>query len=121
MLCLFKCSLLPVKSDLRIALAVSDTSHAEVHADLGALTCEVCLQLVEDVLLILLGNIRIILHGLCIYTELMLSRETHVLFHLLKCSLLCLTYRALIRCIRSFINVTTYRTYKLCHTHFLLV
>src|SRR5699024_4896833 len=50
MLSLFVSSLLPVQADLRIALAMSNASHGQIHADLGALAVEVGAQIVHDVL-----------------------------------------------------------------------
>ena len=42
--------LLPVQADLRIALAVGDAGHGQVHAHLGALALEVSAKVVHDVL-----------------------------------------------------------------------
>jgi len=50
-LSLFKSCLLPVQANFGIALAVSNTGHAQVHTNLGALALEVGHQLLEDVLL----------------------------------------------------------------------
>ena len=61
------------KADLRITLAVGDAGHAEIHADLGALAAEVGLELVEDELLVLLGDAV----ELRADAELMLGRELH--------------------------------------------
>ena len=55
---LFKGCLFPVQADLGIALAVRDARHAQVHAHLGALAVEVRLELLEDVLLVLVGDVR---------------------------------------------------------------
>ena len=74
MLSLFIGGLLPVQADLRIALAVGDAGHAEVHADLGALAVEVGLELVEDELLVLLGDAV----ELRADAELMLGRELQI-------------------------------------------
>ena len=49
--------LLPVQADLGIALTVSDPGHAQIHTHLAALAVEVGHELIEDVLLILLGDV----------------------------------------------------------------
>ena len=54
---LFVGGLLPVQADLGIALAMGDPGHAEIHAHLGALAGEVGLQLLQDVLLVFLGDV----------------------------------------------------------------
>ena len=48
---LFEGGLFPVQTNLGIALAMRDASHAQVHAHLGALAVEIGLQLIEDELL----------------------------------------------------------------------
>ena len=53
MLGLLKCVALPGLGDLGIALAVSDTAHGQIHADLATLAVEVLAQTLLD----LLGNV----------------------------------------------------------------
>ena len=55
--CLLKTGLLPVESYLGITLTGSNTSHCQIHTDLGALALEVCAQTADDLLLNLGGNI----------------------------------------------------------------
>ena len=52
-----KGGLFPVQANFGIALAVGDAGHAEIHADFGALAGEVGLQLLQDVLLVFLGDV----------------------------------------------------------------
>lgn len=52
-----KGGLFPVQANFGIALAVGDAGHAEIHADFAALTVEVGLELLEDVLLVLFGDV----------------------------------------------------------------
>ena len=74
-LSLFVGSLLPVQADFGIAFPVSDASHAQVHTDLGAFALEVGHQLLEDVLLVFLGDVGIALNGLCVNAVLMDSGQ----------------------------------------------
>ena len=73
--------LLPVQADLGVTLAVSDAGHAQVHTDFGALALEVGHQLLEDVLLILSGDVGVVLDGLSVDTVLVNSSQ--LLFALL--------------------------------------
>ena len=41
--------------DLRVALALCDAGHGQIHADLAALTLEVCAQTIDDLLRDALG------------------------------------------------------------------
>ena len=43
-------SLLPVQTDFRVAFAVSDAGHCQIHTDLGALALEMLAQISHDVL-----------------------------------------------------------------------
>ena len=115
MLSLFVSCLLPVQTDFRIALTMCDASHAQIHTNLRALAVEVCLQLLQDVFLILSGYIVVVCNGLLIYAILMLSCQLQFAFYSLEHLSRCLTYRALLRSSVAFINVTTYSTYKLSH------
>ena len=56
-LCFLKCCLLPVKSYLGITLTGSNTTHCQIHTDLGALALKVCTQTADDLLLNLGGDI----------------------------------------------------------------
>ena len=76
--------LLPVQADLGIALAVRNARHAQVHTDLAALAVEVGHELIEDVLLILLGDVGVVLHGLCVDAELVLSSQLQLALDLFK-------------------------------------
>ena len=75
-------SLLPVEAYLGIALTVGDARHAEVHTDLGALAGEVRLELLENVSLILVGDVGIVLHGLVIDAVLMGGGELYLALYL---------------------------------------
>ena len=118
MLCLFPSCLLQVETDLGIAFAISDACHAEVHTNFGALAVEVSHKLLADVFLIFSADVGIVLYGLCVNTILVLSCKLELAFLLNK--LLCrnLAYRALLRSSFSLVNITAYRTYKLCHNNF---
>ena len=48
MLGLFVGRLLPVETDLGIALSVGDSRHCKIHADLAALACEVVSESLKD-------------------------------------------------------------------------
>ena len=104
MLRLFPGGLLPVQADLRVALAVRNARHREIHADLRALALEVRAQVREDVLADALCN-----------ADDMLSRPAHFLVLLLELRSRRLADRAELGSRVALINVTTYRTYKLCH------
>ena len=101
--------LLPVKADFRVALAVCNSCHCEVHADLAALALEVCAEISKDILA----------DALC-DADNVLSRPSHVLFLLRELGSRCLTYGAELRSCFAFKNVTTYGAYKLCHNKILL-
>jgi hypothetical protein len=83
-LSLFISGLLPIQADLRIALTVSDPSHAQIHTNLGALAGEVGLQLLQDISLVLSADAVVVLDGLLINTILMLSSQSHLASHLLE-------------------------------------
>ena len=55
---LFQTGLFPVHADLRIALAVRNARHGQIHADLAALALKVGAQTGDDLFLHLGGNIR---------------------------------------------------------------
>ena len=57
MLRLLQACLLPVQTDLGVALTVRHTRHRQIHTDLGALALEVGAQTVDDLLADILGNI----------------------------------------------------------------
>ena len=67
--------LLPVQADLGVALPVGNAGHAQIHADLAALALEVGHQLLEDVLLVFLGDVGVVLHGLGVDAVLMLGGQ----------------------------------------------
>ncbi len=81
---LFVSGLFPVQADLGVALAVRDASHAQVHSDLGALAVEIGLQLIEDVLLVLGGDVGVVLDGLGVEPIFMLGGERLLTFELLE-------------------------------------
>lgn len=73
MLCLFMSSLLIVKTNFRITLTESNSCHSQVHTYLRALTCEVRLQVLDD--------LRI--YALC-DADNMLICKSGILIHLIK-------------------------------------
>ena len=72
---LLKAALFPVQTNLGIALAMRDAGHAQVHAHLGALAVEIGLQLIEDELLVLVGDGLVVLHGFGVDAIFVLSGE----------------------------------------------
>ena len=123
MLCLLVCSLFPIKTDLGIALSVSNSCHAEVHTNLGALAVEVSHKLVEDELLVLIGNVGVVLNCLCVNAVLMLSRKLCALFHYLELgtgNLANGTYE-ISRHLICFVNVTANGANKFFHNFNLLM
>ena len=109
-LSLFVSSLLPVQADLRIALAVCNARHRQVHANLGALALEVCAQILHNVFRSALR-----------YADNMLSRPGLLAGLLLELLSRSMADRALSRSRFAFINITTYGTNELLHDFFLLV
>ena len=96
--------LLPVQADLRVALAVRNARHGQIHTDLGALALEVGSQTVDDLLLHVGRNVR---------TE-RLADADNVLGSPGLLSLLLdelgavdMAHRALDRRLLAFVNVTT--------------
>ena len=119
MLCLFVCRLLPIQTDLGVALAVGNTSHAQVHADLRALAVEVRHQLIEDVFLVFRGNVGVVLDGRAVDAELMLGSELQFALDLFEHVALGMTYRALCRSCFAFVDVTANLANKLLHNKIL--
>ena len=84
MLGLFVSCLFPVQADFGVALAVSDARHAQVHAHFRALAREVRLQLLQNVVLVLVGHVGVILDGFSVNAELVLGGKLHFAFNLLE-------------------------------------
>lgn len=61
-----------------------DACHAKIHTNLGALTIEVCFQLIEDEFLVFIADIRIILNGFVIDSELMLCSKCKLALYFLE-------------------------------------
>ena len=118
---LFPSCLLPVQADLGVALAVCDTGHAQVHTNLGALAIEVGHELIEDVLLVLSGDVGVVLYGLCVNAILMDSSQLllALLLNELGSGNLADGAAEIGRQFIAGIDVTTDRTYKLFHDKFL--
>ena len=111
--------LLPVEADLGIALTVSDPGHAQIHTHLAALAVEVGHELIEDVLLILLGDVGVVLHGLCIDAELVLSSQLQLALDLFK-RILGVADGALDGSLGTLINITANLADPLLHSYILL-
>ena len=79
-LSLFVGGLLPVQADLGVALPMGNAGHAQIHADLAALAGEVGLQLLQDISLVLSGDVGVVGNGLLVDAELMLGSQL-ALFH----------------------------------------
>ena len=112
---LLVCSLLPVEADLGITLAVSDASHAQVHADLGALAGEVGLQLLEDVGLVLVRDLGVVLDGLVVDAVLVLGGEGELALDLLERAGRSVADRALRRRLGALVDVTADLANPLVH------
>ena len=111
--------LLPVQADLRIALTVSDPSHAEIHTHLAALAVEVGHQLIENILLVLFGDIGVVLHGIGIDAKLVLGSQLDLALHLVEC-VLCVADGAFHRRFRTLIDITANLADPLLHNCILL-
>ena len=119
MLCLFIGGLLPVQADLGIALAVRNARHAEVHTDFAALAVEVGHQLVKDILLVLFGDVRVVLHGLAVNAELVLGSELELTLDLFEHVALGVAHGALRRSLGAFIDITANLAKPLFHNCYL--
>ena len=108
MLSLFEGGLFPVQANLGIALAVCDASHAQVHAHLGALAVEIGLQLIEDELLVLVGDGLVVLHGFGVDAIFVLSGERLLTFELLERACRSVAYGAFRGRLGAFVDVTAY-------------
>ena len=104
-----ECSLLPVQADLRIALAVCNAGHCQIHTNLRALALEVSTQVSHDVLRSALCNAYNVLGSPGLFASLLLELLSR-----------CVADRALCRSCFAFIYITTYGTNKLFHDFFLL-
>ena len=113
-LCFFESSLFPVKSDLRISFSVSDACHAKIHTYFGALTLEIGLELVDDILLVFFVVYSIEVHT---YAEYVLSCKSSALFHYLELGSGALAERANISFGDgfAFIHITANGAYKFFH------
>ena len=113
MLCFFVSCLLPIETDFRIAFTMCDSCHAKVHTNLRTLTIEVCFKLIEDKLLILVADFRVVLNSRSIYAKLMLCSQCHrSVFYFLELICASMADWALCRSCVTFINISTYCTYK---------
>jgi hypothetical protein len=119
MLSLFIGGLLPIQADLGIALAVRNARHAEVHADFAALAVEVGHQLVKDILLVLFGDVRVVLHGLAVNAELVLGSELELTLDLFEHIALGVAHGALRRSLGAFIDITANLAKPLFHNCYL--
>jgi hypothetical protein len=120
MLSLFVSSLLPVQADLGIALAVSNAGHAQIHTDLAALAVEVGQQLIQDELLVLLGDVGVVLNGGFINAELVLSGQLGGVHYLeLGAGNLAQGALEIGGHLVSFVDVTANGANKLFHKYFL--
>ena len=108
-LCFLECSLLPVQADFRIALAVGNASHCQIHTNLRALALKVSTQVSHDVLRSALCNAYNVLSSPGLFASLLLELLSR-----------CVADRALCRSCFAFIYITTYGTNKLFHDFFLL-
>ena len=116
---LLQAGLLPVQADLGIALAVRNARHAEVHADFAALAVEVGHQLVKDILLVLFGDVRVVLHGLAVNAELVLGSELELTLDLFEHIALGVAHGALRRSLGAFIDITANLAKPLFHNCYL--
>ena len=105
---LFVSGLLPVQADLRITLAVRDTSHRQIHADLGALALEVLAETLNDLFRRALRN-----------ADDVLGSPGTLAAHLVKLAARHLAQRALFRGALTFMHITADRANKLLHIFFL--
>ena len=115
----FVSRLLPVQADLGITLAVRDARHAEVHTDLAALAVEVGHQLLEDILLVLLGDVGVVLHGLAVNAELVLGGELQLTLDLFEHIALGVAHGALRGSLGAFIDITANLAKPLFHSYYL--
>ena len=109
MLSLFIGGLLPVEADFRIALAMRDARHRQIHTNLAALAREVRTQAVDDLLRAALS-----------YADHMLSRPGALALLLDKLARRHAALRALLRRVLAFPNITANRANPLFHNRFLL-
>ena len=115
-LSLFVSGLFPVQTDLGVTLAVGDPGHAQVHTDLTALAVEVGLQLLQDISLVLSGDIGVVGNSLLIDAQLMLSGQL-VIFHDLELGTVDLAdgaLKALGHCF-TFVDITANGADELLH------
>ena len=101
--------LLPVQTDFRIALAVRNTRHRQIHADLAAFTREVRTQTVDN-----------LLRSALRYADHMLGSPSHFALLLDELARRNAALRALLRRILAFPNITANRANPLFHHRFLL-
>lgn len=101
MLCLFESISLESLCDFRIALTLCLTAHCQIHADLGALSHEVSLQTLMNLMVATFGNAYYMFAG---------PASLAFFLYLDEFVSLCMAYRALCRWILTLINVTAYET-----------
>ena len=112
--------LLPVQADLGVALPVGNAGHAQVHTHLAALALEVGHQLLKDVLLVFLGDVGVVLHGLGVDAVLMLGGQLAFL-HDLELGAVNAAHGALeaFGDELAFVDITANGAHKFLHNRFL--
>ena len=98
-------------SDFRIALAVSDTAHSEVHADFGAFACEVEVEAFEDAFVDAFSD------AYAMFVSVFFDTSDEFREFFFRSAAL----RTLFRSFRTFINKTSDTAYKFFHPSFLLI
>ena len=104
MLCFFISSFFIVGTNFRIAFSVRYSRHCKIHADFRALAFKVCSEICKNVFAHTFRNTYHMFRSPCSVTCLL--RE-------FLCR--CMTNRTFRRCAFTFINITTYLTYKFLH------
>ena len=118
MLGLFQTGLLPVHADFGITLAVGNSGHGQVHANLSALAFKVGLQGGDDLCLDFLGHVSA---KLLAYTDNMLGSPDHVSLLLGELGAGDLALGAELGGSISLMNVTAYGANPFLHCNFLLI
>ena len=85
-----------------------DASHAQVHAHFGALAVEIGFQLIEDELLVLVGDGLVVLHGFGVDAVFMLGGKLLLAFELLERACRSVAHGAFRGRLGAFVDVTAY-------------
>ena len=109
MFCFFVSSFLPVQADFRIAFAMCNACHCQVHTDLAALAIEVSAQIVDDILR----------NTLC-YADNMLRSPGHFFGLLNKLGSGSAADGTFLRSGFAFMNITTDAANKFFHIRYIL-